>query len=55
MINRKKIKKLECDIIVVGSGGSVSSSAQAAAEGCHDRRLWDAPGAHQCSSLFFSY
>ena len=32
MIDRNKIKKLECDIIVVGSGGSGSSAAQAAAE-----------------------
>ena len=27
-----KIKKLECDVIVVGSGGSGSSAAQAVAE-----------------------
>ena len=32
MIDRKKIKKLECDVIVVGSGGSGSSAAQAVAE-----------------------
>ena len=32
MIFREKIKKLECDVIVVGSGGSGSSAAQAAAE-----------------------
>ncbi len=32
MIYRDKIKKLECDVIVVGSGGSGSSAAQAVAE-----------------------
>ncbi|MBF97237.1 MAG: Fumarate reductase flavoprotein subunit [Alphaproteobacteria bacterium MarineAlpha9_Bin4] len=32
MINKEKIKKLECDVIVVGSGGSGSSAAQAVAE-----------------------
>ena len=32
MNDKNKIKKLECDVIVVGSGGSGSSAAQAAAE-----------------------
>ncbi len=32
MIGKKKIEKLSCDVIIVGSGGSGSSAAQAAAE-----------------------
>ena len=32
MLDRNKIIKLDCEILVVGSGGSGSSAAQAAAE-----------------------